>query len=344
MPGRKYTAPDSKYRFGFNGKENDDEGMGGGGATYDYGFRIYNPQLGRFLSVDPLTNTYPYYTPYQFAGNNPILFIDLYGYGPQEEGKENEVTVDKGQTVTSIATSTGTDDVLQTIKDIISLNGLSKDGHIEPGDKLKLPSSVCGAQSSQSSSSPPKEESVMKLLSKTFNITTNGEGFDLNSFKFVKTEEGIDVYSNIDIVIKDGDFSLNIAPGDRLKTLLDNTFSNLENGTVISTKYLENKYNSTGGALSSVSKNTNTQLGFGVSHVMNFVVDQANNGNAFQVTSSEKISNAHYVLMITGMQQGSAKELFFKRFGKHYKDSVDVFIKNKAWIDNNDSGGYDMSR
>jgi hypothetical protein len=45
----------------------------------DYGFRIYSPALGRFLSVDPLTKTYPWYTPYQFAGNKPIWFIDLDG-------------------------------------------------------------------------------------------------------------------------------------------------------------------------------------------------------------------------------------------------------------------------
>ena len=66
-------------RYGFNGKEKDPEGMGGGGATYDYGFRIYNPAIGRFLSVDPLTATYPYYTPYQFAGNKSIVAIDLDG-------------------------------------------------------------------------------------------------------------------------------------------------------------------------------------------------------------------------------------------------------------------------
>ena len=53
--------------------------MGGGGATYDYGFRIYNSSIGRFLSVDPLTSSYPWYTPYQFAGNKPIIAIDLDG-------------------------------------------------------------------------------------------------------------------------------------------------------------------------------------------------------------------------------------------------------------------------
>ena len=46
---------------------------------YDYGFRIYNPRLGKFLSVDPLTKEYPELTPYQFASNSPIEYIDLDG-------------------------------------------------------------------------------------------------------------------------------------------------------------------------------------------------------------------------------------------------------------------------
>jgi RHS repeat-associated protein len=67
------------HRYGFNGKEVDSEGMGGGSTTYDYGFRIYNAQLGKFLSVDPLTASYPWYTPYQFAGNKPIMAVDVDG-------------------------------------------------------------------------------------------------------------------------------------------------------------------------------------------------------------------------------------------------------------------------
>jgi len=67
------------YRFAFNGKELDNEGMGGGGSTYDYGFRIYNAQLGKFLSVDPLMKKFPWYTPYQFAGNTPLAAVDLDG-------------------------------------------------------------------------------------------------------------------------------------------------------------------------------------------------------------------------------------------------------------------------
>ena len=78
MPGRTYSVND-EYRFGFNGKEADKNGEWGDLTHYDYGFRIYNPAVARFLSVDPLTASYPWYTPYQFAGNKPIMAIDLDG-------------------------------------------------------------------------------------------------------------------------------------------------------------------------------------------------------------------------------------------------------------------------
>ncbi len=79
MPGREYGA---LGRFGFNGKEQDSE-VSGEGNQYDYGFRIYDPRLVRFKSVDPLAVDYPWYSPYHFAGNNPIMFVDLDGAEPQ---------------------------------------------------------------------------------------------------------------------------------------------------------------------------------------------------------------------------------------------------------------------
>lgn len=77
MTGRDHMS--TGYRYGFNGKEKDSNGEWGSTAHYDYGFRIYNPSIGRFLSVDPLTKSYPWYTPYQFAGNKPIVAVDVDG-------------------------------------------------------------------------------------------------------------------------------------------------------------------------------------------------------------------------------------------------------------------------
>ena len=84
MPGREYQAQPS--RFGFNGKENDNE-IKGFGNQQDYGMRIYDQRLGRFLSVDPLTVEYPQLTPYQFASNRPIDGIDLDGKEWESSGK-----------------------------------------------------------------------------------------------------------------------------------------------------------------------------------------------------------------------------------------------------------------
>lgn len=68
-------------RYGYNGKEKD-ESWKGAGVQYDYGFRQYDARLARFLSVDPIGTEYPEYTPYQFAGDSPIIFIDRDGLEP----------------------------------------------------------------------------------------------------------------------------------------------------------------------------------------------------------------------------------------------------------------------
>ena len=78
VPDVAYDPDLVGYRYGFNGKEKDQVGEWGLNH-YDYGFRIYNPALGRFLSVDPLTRGFPELTPYQFASNTPIDGIDLDG-------------------------------------------------------------------------------------------------------------------------------------------------------------------------------------------------------------------------------------------------------------------------
>ena len=41
--------------------------------------RMYDRRIGKLLSADPLFRDFPFYTPYQFAGNKPIAAIDLDG-------------------------------------------------------------------------------------------------------------------------------------------------------------------------------------------------------------------------------------------------------------------------
>jgi RHS repeat-associated protein len=73
MVGR--NDPGDGYRYGFNGMEKDDE-VKGSGNSYDFGARMYDSRIGRWLSIDPLEAKYPNLSPYNFVADNPILFVD----------------------------------------------------------------------------------------------------------------------------------------------------------------------------------------------------------------------------------------------------------------------------
>jgi RHS repeat-associated protein len=73
---RQFTASGAgEYRFGFNGMEADPENVN----QYDYGARIYNPLVGRFLSVDPLAGLQAGWSPFRAFFDNPIAFVDNSG-------------------------------------------------------------------------------------------------------------------------------------------------------------------------------------------------------------------------------------------------------------------------
>ncbi|MEZ4951798.1 MAG: RHS repeat-associated core domain-containing protein, partial [Saprospiraceae bacterium] len=74
------------YRFSFQGEEHDPE-LKGNGNSIHFRFREYDPRIGRFFVVDPLSISYPFYSPYQFSGNRPIDMIELEGLEPVETGK-----------------------------------------------------------------------------------------------------------------------------------------------------------------------------------------------------------------------------------------------------------------
>jgi RHS repeat-associated protein len=81
MPGRNYNAPSAKdYKYGFNGKENDNE-VKGEGNMVAFEARIYDSRLGKFLSRDPKTAHYPFQTPYAYHRNSPVNLLDYLGMG-----------------------------------------------------------------------------------------------------------------------------------------------------------------------------------------------------------------------------------------------------------------------
>ena len=83
-PESTSTSNSAALPFRYNGKEF--ESMNGLNR-YDYEARFYDPELGRFHSVDPMAEKYYFQSPYTYAVNNPIKYIDKNGEGPEELNK-----------------------------------------------------------------------------------------------------------------------------------------------------------------------------------------------------------------------------------------------------------------
>jgi len=76
MPGRKYQAGNDSYRYGFQNQEIDKE-LWDGAVNFNY--RVEDPRLVRFFSVDPLAARFPWNSPYAFSENRLIDGFELEG-------------------------------------------------------------------------------------------------------------------------------------------------------------------------------------------------------------------------------------------------------------------------
>ena len=48
-------------------------------GLYDFSARMYDPSLGRFLSVDPMAEGYRHLSPYAYCAGNPVVYVDKDG-------------------------------------------------------------------------------------------------------------------------------------------------------------------------------------------------------------------------------------------------------------------------
>ena len=127
------SVANSGYQYKYNGKEYQDElelNM------YDYGARNYDPAIGRWMNIDPLAEKYLNITPYNYAANNPIVFLDpngediymFFAVSGHKSKEENKMFWEAAMTramdfLKSDETSSKDLLVIKTIEDLGSLKG-----------------------------------------------------------------------------------------------------------------------------------------------------------------------------------------------------------------------------
>ena len=91
MTIQRFTSTSDYLSFGHSGQQADNEIKGPGNA-YDFGARMYDPRLARWLSTDPLQTNYPSHSPYNYVLNSPLAFKDPDG-NKVVDASGNEVTL-----------------------------------------------------------------------------------------------------------------------------------------------------------------------------------------------------------------------------------------------------------
>lgn len=132
MTGPWVDALDSKNDYLYNGKElNKDLGLG----LSDFGFRFYDPSIARFTGVDPISDKFPHVSTYNYAENEPVAHIDLWGLqkAKPQQGAQNLVVSTLG-----FNRNAGNPKVGQTQAQSVGKSGLGAISHAFSGTENQV--------------------------------------------------------------------------------------------------------------------------------------------------------------------------------------------------------------